>query len=166
MVGKWHKNKFIITSDNGNGKEIKELLKFLSTYSSKKETFTSIDFNNILPLPSNIKYTKTYEFGVTEYINWRLFHWGTIWNPADIIINIKNYKTCPYVYIEFKTMYGRCSDELIQVLCEKFNNLSFNYQGEDGLNNITDIIYTKGKLEYYKNRNIVEGECKNEKIAL
>jgi hypothetical protein len=122
----WHRNELRIKANNKQ-----ELINFIDSLSSvgKYGFVNQIDFNSIISLPSDIPYEPEYSKN-SEYILWRKEHWGTIYNPADIKIDIKKSNINPSCNIEFYTFESSVSKELVNTLQTKNPNLEIIFYGD------------------------------------
>ena len=114
----------VITVNNVSDERVVEILAAIRM-DKKNIKRNSIDFNKIIPIPSELKNKQKY--GAADWYEWSMEHWGTNWNSYGY----KDFVGCdPYNQIRFLTA---CSNvELImERLSEMFPDAEFHYRWAD-----------------------------------
>ena len=116
-------------------------------YAKRREGLKEIDFNKIVPMPSNIfrgdiGSEEEERYGRDNWYDWSISNWGTKWNAYDMYV-INDYS------MGFNTAWSP-PEPVIRALSKMFPDVTVKIQwaDEDFGSNCGEIHYKGGEEEY------------------
>ena len=112
-----------------------------------------LDFNKLIPMPKEIKNTKTSnsktkqelidKYGVDNWYEWSVQYWGTKWNVNSDMIVKKKYTSIKYIFNTALTP----PIPWIMKLIDKYPNFNINLEYEEPMMNFGGKIqFNNGKI--------------------
>jgi hypothetical protein len=151
----WCQNYLTVSITNNSS--IEDLDNFIKFNKSDEEE-CELDFNKIIPMPTEIKNTSSPnnnkdqklidKYGVDNWYDWSVKFWGTKWNVSDVFVN----RDESYITYSFDTAWAPPIPWIMKVI-EKYSNFDITLNYEE------PAMDFGGKIEYIHGQlNLIEYE--------